>query len=329
MNLEYIFDEPCQKKPSHVPLEWKHVGVASTFIMINGLISIWFGLKLEKSLFISSIRCVVQLTLMGMILKDVFKARNPLIIMTMIFVLIFLGANEVVFNKILISLSLSTLFIGVIGSRFAMNQKPFWDPQIFIPTMGMILGNTMSAIAVGISYALAQFGEQKDKIEMSLSFGATRWEAGRPVAVEAIRLAMLPTINSMSIIGLISIPGMMTGQIIGGAPIMDAVKYQQIIMFMISASTALGVLFSTFVCVFTCIDDHHRLRTERISNAKPWIYAQKDKLFEKTKNLLIYLKNKLFCCAIQRNSLSSDDDHHDLNNGENLSLLDSRRNHNS
>nr|CAG8448390.1 11393_t:CDS:2 [Entrophospora candida] len=291
MNLEYIFDEPCQKKPSHVPLEWKHVGVASTFIMINGLISIWFGLKLEKSLFISSIRCVVQLTLMGMILKDVFKARNPLIIMTMIFVLIFLGANEVVFNKILISLSLSTLFIGVIGSRFAMNQKPFWDPQIFIPTMGMILGNTMSAIAVGISYALAQFGEQKDKIEMSLSFGATRWEAGRPVA--------------------------------------DAVKYQQIIMFMISASTALGVLFSTFVCVFTCIDDHHRLRTERISNAKPWIYAQKDKLFEKTKNLLIYLKNKLFCCAIQRNSLSSDDDHHDLNNGENLSLLDSRRNHNS
>ncbi|CAH1762418.1 14462_t:CDS:2 [Entrophospora sp. SA101] len=172
-----------------------------------------------------------------------------------------------------------------------MNQKPFWDPQIFIPTMGMILGNTMSAIAVGISYALAQFGEQKDKIEMSLSFGATRWEAGRPVA--------------------------------------DAVKYQQIIMFMISASTALGVLFSTFVCVFTCIDDHHRLRTERISNAKPWIYAQKDKFFEKTKNLLIDLKNKLFCCAIQRNSLSSDDDHYDLNNGENLSLLDSRHNHNS
>ncbi|CAG8846131.1 14514_t:CDS:2, partial [Racocetra persica] len=82
-------------------------------------------------------------------------------------------------------------------SRFAMHQIPFWDPQVFIPTMGMLLGNCMSAIAVGVSYALEQFSEQKEKIEMYLAFGASRWEAGRPVATEAIRLAMLPTINSM------------------------------------------------------------------------------------------------------------------------------------
>ncbi|CAI2193313.1 14789_t:CDS:10 [Funneliformis geosporum] len=270
-------------------LQWYHVGIASMFILINGVISIWLGLHLEASLFVSSVRCVVQLTLMGLVLEDVFKAENPFIVLAMIFILVFLGANEIVLNKskrrhsgmfisVLLSLGLSTMVVGIIGSRYALNQEEFWDPQIFIPTMGMLLGNGMSAIAVGTSYALNQFSEQKEKLEMYLSFGASRWEAGRPVAVEAIRLAMLPTINSMSIIGLISIPGMMTGQIIGGAPIMVAVKYQQIIMFMISASTALGVLSSIVVCVFSCIDSSHRLRTERISSSKPWIFAKKDEL---------------------------------------------------
>lgn len=79
------------------------------------------------------------------------------------------------------------------------------------------------------------------------------------------------------------------------------------------------------VCVFTCIDDHHRLRIERISNAKPWIYTQKDKFIEKIKNSLINLKNKCCCCcAIKRNNFSSNGD--DLNNGENLNLLNNHNN---
>ncbi|CAG8466932.1 14877_t:CDS:2 [Funneliformis mosseae] len=189
-------------------LHWYHVGIASTFIIINGIISIWLGLHLEASLFVSSVRCVVQLTLMGLVLEDVFKADNPFIVLAMIFILVFLGANEIVLHKskrrhsgmfisVLLSLGLSTLVIGTIGSRYALDQKEFWNPRIFIPTMGMLLGNGMSAIAVGTSYALNQFSEQKEKLELYLSFGASRWEAGRPVAVEAIRLAMLPTINSM------------------------------------------------------------------------------------------------------------------------------------
>ncbi|CAG8692478.1 17874_t:CDS:10, partial [Acaulospora morrowiae] len=307
----------CPDSPNSVPLNWSNVGYASMFIMINGIVSMSLGLHLEKSLFISSVRCVVQLTIMGMILEDVFKARHPLIIMAMVIVLVLLGANEIVFNKnkrrharmflsVLVSLAISTITIGIIGSRFALAQDPFWEPQIFIPTMGMLLGNSMSAIAVGNSYALEQFSGQREKIEMYLAFGASRWEAGRPVAMEAVKMAMLPTINSMSIIGLISIPGMMTGQIIGGAPISDAVKYQQIIMFMISSSTALSVLISIFTCVFTCIDNLHRLRIERIITTKPWIYAKKDELVDGVKNIFIGVKNYIFCCFI-RNTSSSDD----------------------
>ncbi|RIA95841.1 hypothetical protein C1645_756478 [Glomus cerebriforme] len=318
----------CHRDSSKIddaPLEWYHVGIASAFILINGIISISFGLHLERSLFVSAVRCIVQLTLMGLVLEDVFRAQNPFIVLAMILLLVFLGANEIVFNtskkrhtgmffSVLFSLGLSTMIIGTIGSRYALNQERFWDPQIFIPTMGMLLGNCMSAIAVATSFALNQFSEQKEKIEMYLSYGASRWEAGRPVAVEAIRLAMLPTINSMSIIGLISIPGMMTGQIIGGAPIMVAVKYQQIIMFMISASTALGVLTTIFVCMFSCIDNSHRLRNDRISTSKPWIFVKKDELLNNIKRGIVGLKDILLCCFIKKADLEE----------ESLGLLNNR-----
>lgn len=155
---------------------------------------------------------------------------------------------------VLLSTAVSTLLIGIIGSRFAMEQNPFWIPETFIPTMGMLLGNMMSGMAVALSTCLSSVSTRKEHIETYLAFGASRWEAGRSIAVEAVRLAMLPTINQMSVIGLISIPGMMTGQILGGAPVMSAVRYQQIIMFLISASTALGVLTAVIVsCIIVYV----------------------------------------------------------------------------
>ncbi|KAI9321758.1 hypothetical protein BX666DRAFT_1023604 [Dichotomocladium elegans] len=248
---------------------------ALLFLMIEGLMSIALGLKLEKSLVVASVRCLVQLTVMGFILEDVFKARHPAIIMLMIGVLITLGAYETVYNKskqtfpgmfmiVLLSTGFSTLLIGIIGSKYTLEQHPFWVPETFIPTMGMLLGNLISGMAVALSSCLSAVSSRKEHIETLLAFGASRWEAGQSIAVEAVRLAMLPTINQMSVIGLISIPGMMTGQILGGAPVMNAVRYQQIIMFLISASTALGVLLAVVACVRVIIDDKHRLRPERI-----------------------------------------------------------------
>ena len=153
-----------------------------------------------------------------------------------------------------------------------MKQHPFWIPETFIPTMGMLLGNMMSGMAVALSSCLSSVGSRKEHIETYLAFGASRWEAGQSIAIEAVRLAMLPTINQMSVIGLISIPGMMTGQILGGAPVMNAVRYQQIIMFMISASTALGVLSAVVACIRVMIDNRHRLRPERIVTGRAIIF---------------------------------------------------------
>ncbi|KAJ9065789.1 hypothetical protein DSO57_1015999 [Entomophthora muscae] len=103
-----------------------------------------------------------------------------------------------------------------------------------------------------------------------LSLGASRYEAFRPILNQALKLALLPTINAMSITGLISIPGMMSGQIIGGAPVADAVKYQIIILFMITSSASLSVLASCYFLFNACFDYMHRLRTDRIYQRGPW-----------------------------------------------------------
>jgi len=86
-------------------------------------------------------------------------------------------------------------------------------------------------------------------LETRLSFGATRYEAVLPLAVEAIRLALLPVITQLSVMGMVNIPGLMTGQIMAGTPIMEAVIYQQCIMFMIAASSTLGVIMSVVVSI--------------------------------------------------------------------------------
>ncbi|KAF9337494.1 hypothetical protein BG006_004521 [Podila minutissima] len=179
----------------------------------------------------------------------------------MAMVLIILAAYEAVYNasklrhiymfpSVLVSMGCSCLLVGTFGTRLAMGVDPFHSPREFIPVLGMLLGNTMTATALGVDSCLHQLSENKEKIELYLSLGATRWEACRPVAVEAMRTAMMPTINQMSIIGLISIPGMMTGQLIAGASVMNAVKSQQIIMFLISGAAVFGSLSAVLVGQF-------------------------------------------------------------------------------
>ncbi|KAF9365248.1 hypothetical protein BGX34_010725 [Mortierella sp. NVP85] len=279
-------DGNCGGQKPMVELQWYHVAIASLLIITNGILSILLGLGLEKRLFISATRCVVQLTIMGLVLQNIFDANSPALVILMALVLTTLGAYEAVFNvskrrhiymfpSVLVSMATSCLIIGTfdmtmttIGTRLAMGVDPLHSPKEFIPALGMLLGNTMTAISLGLDQCLSQLTENRERVELYLSMGATRWEACRPIAVEAMRRAMLPTINQMSIIGLISIPGMMTGQLIAGASVMNAAKSQQIIMFLISGAAAFGTLSSVMICLRVCFDSSDRLRPERIVKSK-------------------------------------------------------------
>ena len=120
-------------------------------------------------------------------------------------------------------------------------DDPWRQPQYTIPLLGMILGNTLNGISLGLGRLTEELAVRRDQVELLLSLAHTRWEAARLRAVrQAVRTGMIPTINAMMVTGIVSLPGMMTGQLLSGVDPVDAVKYQIVIMFLIASGTALG-----------------------------------------------------------------------------------------
>ncbi|ORZ35448.1 hypothetical protein BCR44DRAFT_156710 [Catenaria anguillulae PL171] len=272
------------RPPSDVltDLDWTNVAVAASLLLLNVILSFLFRLGLEFTIIISAVRCLVQLSVMGQVLEPVFRnGNNPVVVFSMTAVLLLLGSAEA-FTKskysypgmhlvVLLSMFLAGSITTFIGMTLAIRPDPWYTAQVYIPTVGMILGNSISGIALGIRSCLTAFKEHGDVTEVRLAFGASRWEAARPVVRESLRTALLPPLNNLAVMGLISIPGQMTGQILAGAPIESAVHFQQIVMYMIVSSTALGTLLSILMTTFVILDSSHQMRLDRITSDPLWI----------------------------------------------------------
>ncbi|KAG1814076.1 hypothetical protein EV424DRAFT_1415271 [Suillus variegatus] len=273
-------------------LDWGNVGLGFSFIIFNALISTSLQLGVGSSLLSAAIRCVVQLGLVALVLQKVFETNNPWAVGGIACLMNLLGTIEAVINKskkrydymfscVLFAMLCSTIPVAIIGIRFAMVIEPFWKPEQYIPIVGMLCGGTVSGIVVAVSYVLREIYDNRDKVEMYLAFGASRFEACRPVAREALRLALAPTISQMSVIGIISIPGMMTGAILGGSSVQQAARLQMVIMFMISASTALATIITTVTTLAIVVDNEDRLRPDRVDvrdhpvwRARNWLFSR-------------------------------------------------------
>jgi putative ABC transport system permease protein len=138
-----------------------------------------------------------------------------------------------------------------------------------IPLLGMILGNTMSGVSLGLNTLTTAATRERNAVEARIALGATRWEALGTVMRQAMRSGLIPIINGMSATGLVSLPGMMTGQILAGIDPKEAVKYQLLIMFLIAGATGFGVLGAVIGGVYRLTDERHRLRLDRLGPARP------------------------------------------------------------
>jgi len=269
-------------------LTWLNVGVGFAFVAVDAMVSHGLGLGVGTSLVSAAVRCVVQLSIMGLVLQSVFETSSPWAVGGISCLLLVLGSFETVANKskyrfsgmfpsTLVAMAISTIPVSILGTRFAMSETPFWAAEKYIPVLGMLCGSTISGIVVATTSVLKELHENRDKVETYLAFGASRYEACKPLATSALRLALTPTINQMSVIGLISIPGMMTGAILGGASVEQAAKLQMIIMFMINASTALAAITGMLAALSVAVDDQSRVRSERISNEKHVLWRTRDR----------------------------------------------------
>lgn len=257
-----------------VPITLWQVGLAAALMLVNVLLSWRLRLGLERDILVAGTRMTAQLLLVGLILGWVFALRHPLPVVG-IGLLMTLLAGQAAVGRVRRRYARVYLdsFLAVFGGSFVLTGlalagiirvSPWWEAQYAVPILGMVLGNTLTGVSLSLDRFTSDVVARRAEVEGLLALGATRWEAAHAEVATAVRTGMIPTLNSMAVMGIVSLPGMMTGQILAGASPATAVRYQIVIMFVLAASSALGSLTVTFLAFRALFDGRDRLRAERL-----------------------------------------------------------------
>ncbi len=241
-------------------------GLAISFLLliIPLVFNYYFKLNLLKDLSVSVFRMTVQLILIGLFLKYLFTLNNPFVNVAWILVMILVAVLSTVKNSDLkagrivfpafVSFAVVTFFIVLFLNGFVLQIQNVFEAKYLIILAGMLLGNSLRGNIVGISSFYKDIRNENKRFLYTLSLGASLHESVMPYLRNAVQLALRPTFASMSTVGIVALPGMMTGVILGGADLQVAVKYQIMIMLAIAVSTISSVLLTilfTFKISFT------------------------------------------------------------------------------
>ncbi len=261
---------------NYIPIDAGDLLLAALLVVVNGALSIALQLGLERQLLIATVRMVVQLTLVGLVLTTLFALASPLWTGLAALAMVLFAGREIMARQerrlaglwayglgtgcMLVAASLVTLF----ALTTQLSPEPWYNPRYALPLLGMILGNTMTGISLGLHTLTVGLVRERAAVEARLALGATRHEAVLLVTRAALRSALMPIVNSMAATGLVALPGMMTGQILAGVDPAEAVKYQLLIMFLIAGSTGLGATGAVLAATLRLTDQRDRLRLDRL-----------------------------------------------------------------
>lgn len=237
---------------SYIPISNLQLVLSVILVLITGLVSAFMRLGLFRSLLWGTIRAFLQLTIIGYALTFIFTLNKLYVIIPILLLMAFVASREASRrvdkapeSPLLISflsLTASTFIVGLIVVMLIIAPEPLYSARVMIPIFGMILGNSMNGIALALDRMYSEIHAHIDEIEELLALGASPWEAVQDYMKAAIKSGMTPTINSLMVVGLVSLPGMMTGQILAGMDPQNAVRYQFVVLIMIAAAVAIGCL---------------------------------------------------------------------------------------
>lgn len=259
-----------------ISLSSMDLAVASGLVMLLAVLSLWLQLGVAWQLTVAAIRTTVQLLLIGLILKILFESVDLLWIAGLSMIMLLVAGREVMARQQrrfggwwgywlgTIAMFTSSFTLTLFALVFIVGTEPWYRPQYAIPLLGMMLGNTMTGVALAMDRLTNQTWQQRMVIETRLTLGQDWRMAIGDIARESMRVGMIPMINAMAAAGIVSLPGMMTGQILSGTPPMEAVKYQILIMFMITAGTGFAAMLAVWVGARHLFDERQRLRLERL-----------------------------------------------------------------
>ncbi len=261
---------------SVVSLSASDLSLAALLVVALAVLSVRMRLNLAGQILVAALRTTVQLLLVGLVLRAIFSHVHLGWLTLVATVMLLVAGREVMsrqkrrfagwfgFGVGTVSMCISSFSITVLALTAVIQIRPWYEPQYAIPLLGMLLGNTMSGIAVSLDRLTQTAWSQKERIEGRLVLGQDWSAAIAEIRKESVRSGLIPIINSMSVAGLVSLPGMMTGQILAGSPPMEAVKYQILIMFLIASGTGFGTLVAVWAGCRRLFDDRQRLRLDRL-----------------------------------------------------------------
>ncbi|MDW7730365.1 MAG: iron export ABC transporter permease subunit FetB [Bacillota bacterium] len=211
------------------------------------------GIGKEKEIIISTLRMTIQLIIMGYVLVYIFEQSYFYVTLLVFAVMLFFAIRNIFariktpVTKKLRRVIILSMITGTVVTTFyflllVLSSDPWYEARYFIPIAGMIIGNSMTGVALGVERLIGDIKAKKQLIEGALMLGATPKDATLEITRDVFTSAIMPTINSMVGMGIIFIPGMMTGQILAGASPLVAIEYQIAIM--------LGILGSVSITLF-------------------------------------------------------------------------------
>lgn len=240
--------------------------MASILVLIALFFSAWQKLKLEKDIIVGTLRAVIQLTAVGFILNYIFSLDNWLFTTLMMIFMVYNASRIagkrgkgieksrlIAFVSIGVAAGVTlAILVGVGAIKYV--------PSEVIPVSGMVIGNAMVAVGLCFRQMKQQFSDRAQEVEIKLSLGASEKMASMYIIRDSIRLAMQPTIDSMKTLGIVSLPGMMTGLILAGTPPIKAIQYQIMVTFMLTATVSISTFMAGYIAYRNFFNEQRQLK---------------------------------------------------------------------
>lgn len=262
-----------------ITLSAADIALAATAVLALAASTLGLRLGVARTLVIAAVRMAAQLCLVGLVLEVVFAHASLLWVAAIALVMLLLAGREASHRQArrftggygflagTLSMFLSSLVTAVAALTLIVQATPWYTPQYAIPLFGMLLGNTMTGIALALDRLTQSAWRDAGVIETRLALGETAVDAVSDIRRDALRAGLIPMLNAMAAAGVISLPGMMTGQILAGSSPWDAVKYQILIFMLIAVGTGFGTLAAVTLGARRLFDARERLRLDRLKAA--------------------------------------------------------------
>ncbi len=240
--------------------------LASSLVLITLLFSYRQQLKLEKDIVISALRATVQLIIVGYLLNYIFGATHPIFTIGLLVVMLINAAYNAGKRGTGVTKAFHISFLAIgIGATITLailvlsGILDFTAYQM-IPVGGMIISGAMVAVGLCYRQLVSSFNERQEEVEIKLALGASVKEASLGIIRDVVKTGMQPTIDSSKTLGIVSLPGMMTGLILAGMPPVQAVKYQIMVTFMSLSTTSIASFIACYLAYKGFFNERQQLK---------------------------------------------------------------------